>query len=510
MSYVSNMKQMISSGVVNMGMNKSIWHALCNRLINVTTLTLLSVFLLTGAMTAYGQQQPKQSQEQDTAASLDQLLDFVRQGRIKQSQENKTREKQFEQQKRRQEQLLKEMKEERVRQEELSARLEAEYENNDGIIVLKEQQLLERKGDLTELFGHLTAATGDLIGQFEFSLSSVQYPERKIFLESLLDKINAQSDQLPEIEEIERMWWMMQQEIIESGRVVRFPHKIVKPDGTELNEKVVRIGSYNVISAEGRYLKYDANKQKLEELARQPARNLLNQARELVGSNSGFTKVGIDPTGPSGGSYLAALINSPTIEERWHQGGVIGYFITGLGAFALLLALWRLLYLGLEGMRVRLQMGNRDKLGKNALGKVLTAYRDNSDASGEVLEAYLEEAILKEVPRLESGHALLKIIAAVAPLMGLLGTVTGMIITFQQITIFGAGDPKAMAGGISTALVTTVLGLCVAIPTVLLHTLVHGRSKGIIQVIEEESLGLVAKHGHQATENQTAPSENPA
>jgi len=86
----------------------------------------------------------------------------------------------------------------------------------------------------------------------------------------------------------------------------------------------------------------------------------------------------------------------------------------------------------------------------------------------------------------------LKIIAVVAPLLGLLGTVTGMIITFQAITLFGTGDPKLMAGGISTALVTTVQGLCVAIPTVLLHTLVASRARRLNQILEEQAAGMVA------------------
>ena len=105
--------------------------------------------------------------------------------------------------------------------------------------------------------------------------------------------------------------------------------------------------------------------------------------------------------------------------------------------------------------------------------------------------------MLKEIPKLEKFLGGLKIIAAVAPLMGLLGTVTGMIMTFQAITIFGAGDPQAMAGGISSALVTTVLGLLVAIPTVLLHTIVSARSSRIVQLIEEQAAGIIAQHAEK-------------
>jgi biopolymer transport protein ExbB len=85
----------------------------------------------------------------------------------------------------------------------------------------------------------------------------------------------------------------------------------------------------------------------------------------------------------------------------------------------------------------------------------------------------------------------------VAPLMGLLGTVTGMIQTFQVITLYGAGDPKMMAGGISQALITTVLGLVVAIPMVLIHTLVGGQSRKIINIINSQSAGIVAQHSER-------------
>ena len=131
----------------------------------------------------------------------------------------------------------------------------------------------------------------------------------------------------------------------------------------------------------------------------------------------------------------------------------------------------------------------------NSLRATISSYtiEENPSANAETLELKLNEAVLKETPALENSLTLLKIIAAVAPLLGLLGTVTGMILTFQAITIFGAGDPKAMAGGISSALVTTVLGLCVAIPTLLLHTVVNGRSKKIMHILEEQSAGMIAK-----------------
>ena len=109
------------------------------------------------------------------------------------------------------------------------------------------------------------------------------------------------------------------------------------------------------------------------------------------------------------------------------------------------------------------------------------------------LELKLAEAIMAERPDIERGIGAVRIISVVAPLAGLLGTVTGMIVTFQMITLYGTGDPKLMAGGISQALVTTVLGLLVAIPTTLLHSFTASSAKGIISVLEEQSTGILAE-----------------
>ncbi len=309
----------------------------------------------------------------------------------------------------------------------------------------------------------------------------------------LIQKMSG-SDKLPSIEEIERVWYELNREMVESGKVAAFNAEVAKPNGDKVEQKVVRVGTFNVVSEEGKYLQYVPAKGTLEELARQPSGPYQGWARSLASAGDGMHKFGVDPTGPSGGSFLAALINSPNLEERWHQGGYIGYAITALGAFAFLLAIWRLIVLTGVGARVSKQLKTEKAMENNPLGRVLKIHEDNPNMDTETLELKLSEGILKETPKLETGLVLLKIISAVAPLMGLLGTVTGMIITFQAITIFGAGDPKAMAGGISGALVTTVLGLLVAIPTVLLHTIVNGRAQRIIHVLNEQTTGIIAEH----------------
>jgi biopolymer transport protein ExbB len=429
---------------------------------------------------------------EEKAKSLDQLLNMVKQSKIAETKEHKQREAEFRRQKANQQSLLNKAKQTKKDEEARSARLEKKYEQQELDVNAKRAQLQERLGSLKELFGHLTSTAGDLRTNLSTSIVSAQIPGRAAFLDELIEKMNS-ATQLPTIEEIERLWYELQRETVEGSKVVKFSGTVIKPNGEQLTQDVVRIGNFNLLS-DGNYLEFQTKGEKMIELTRQPDAAFLSAASALEASTDGFTRVGIDPTGPSGGSFLAALINSPSLEERWHQGGLVGYIITAVGAFAMLLAIFRFIVLaGISG-KVSSQLKSDKANTNNPLGRILKVAEDNPGLDGETLELKLEEAVLKERPAIESGLNLLKIIAAVAPLLGLLGTVTGMIITFQAITIFGAGDPKAMAGGISGALVTTVLGLVVAIPTVLMHTLVNGRAKRVLHILEEQSAGIIAEN----------------
>jgi len=429
---------------------------------------------------------------EEKAQSLDQLLNMVKESKISETKEHKKREADFRRQKSNQKSLLNKAKQTKLNEEARSTSLEKTYAAQETKLEAQRKAFQERLGSLKELFGHLTSTAGDLRSSVSTSLVSAQYPGRDVFLDDLIEKMNSNT-QLPTIEEIEQLWFEIQRESIESGKTVSFTGNVVKPNGDNVEQTIVRIGNYNLIS-EGAYLTYSPASGKMSELTRQPASEFLSGASEIAGATSGFTRVGLDPTGPSGGSFLAALINSPSLEERWHQGGLVGYIISAVGFFAFLLAVWRFIVLAGISSKVTTQLKSASANTNNPLGRVLKIAEDNKGLDGETLELKLEEAVLKERPAIESGLNLLKIISMVAPLLGLLGTVTGMIITFQAITIFGAGDPKSMAGGISGALVTTVLGLIVAIPTVLMHTLVYGRAKRVLHVLEEQSAGLIAEN----------------
>ena len=468
------------------------------KLLKVSALALAGVLSapMTLAQEAAEPEAPPPPTPQEIAAeNLDQLLDLVKQGQARASAENKAREDRFARDKANQAAALKRAEDERTREERRSTRLEKQFEENELLIAAKQEQLRERLGTLSELFGHLTAASGDLASNIEVSLVSSEYPGRETFLKGLIAKMSG-SDQLPSIEEIERVWFELLREVREQGEVSRFSAQVATPSGELSQRDVVRVGAFNIVDTNGNYLSFNIDK--LSELPRQPGGGFNAQAQDLAGSPSGLTQFGIDPTGPTGGSFLAAIIDSPTISERWHQGGYVGYAITAVGAFAFLLAIYRLVVLTAVGGKVSSQLKSSSARDDNPLGRVLKVHDENPNMDPETLELKMAEAVLSETPKLEQGLTLLKIIAAVAPLMGLLGTVTGMIITFQAITIFGAGDPKAMAGGISSALVTTVLGLLVAIPTVLLHTVVNGRSQRIIHVLNEQATGIVAEHSERA------------
>ena len=295
------------------------------------------------------------------------------------------------------------------------------------------------------------------------------------------------------IEDLDALRILLFEEMVESGKVTRFQSTIVSADGNTEDAGVVRIGVYNLITGD-RFLKYnteDPNQAFIEELARQPQDRFRNMSQALFEASPGeVVGTAVDP---SRGSLLGLLIQAPSLRERIDQGGVVGYVIIVLGVIGLLIAVWRLLYLSGVGAGIRKQLKSETPNEKNPLGRILKVYDDNVDTDTETLELKLDEAILREAPNLEKWQGGIKVLAAVAPLLGLLGTVTGMIATFQAITLFGTGDPKLMAGGISEALVTTWLGLIVAIPLVLLHSVVAGRSRGLIEILEEQTAGIIAK-----------------
>ena len=429
------------------------------------------------------------AQESAPATSLQELLDRVRQGRATDNRANEARVNEFTRARAAQQRLLDEAKAAVVREERLSEQLEATFQENEIRLAELEAVLEERLGAFGELFGVVRQVAGDTRGQLRQSLISSQMPGR----EDAIDKL-AQSTELPELAQLEKLWNTLLEEAAAQGQVVRYQAPVVSVDGNEANASVVRIGPFTALS-DGKFVDYLSETQRLTELARQPGALFVGAGEDTYEATSGVVTAAVDP---SRGALLGLLVQTPSLQERIDQGGLVGYVIITLLILGIALALVRIVSLSLTGSKVSAQKKSGAANTDNPLGRIMQAYEQNRGMDVENLQLKLDDAILKELPALERGLSTIKVLAAISPMMGLLGTVTGMIETFQAITLFGTGDPKMMAGGISQALITTVLGLVAAIPLILLHSIASGRSKAVIEVLEEQSAGIIASHAERA------------
>ena len=431
-------------------------------------------------------------------SSPSELLELVQKGQFADTAEQRERERKFRNEKNKQAKLLADAKAERARLEREAARLEQKFEANEALLVVAEAQLKERLGSLNEIFGHLAGLATEARKIFEQSLTSAQFgKDREEFLTKLAVKMG-EGVALATIPELERLWFELQREINATGEVVKFNADVIALDGTVEEREVVRVGVFNAVS-DGNYLTYASTRGMYEELPSQPAGRYTSTTSDVFDADAFPVQFAVDPTGPQGGSYLASLISMSGAWERINgEGGPIGYvifYVLGLGGVGLFI--WRLVTL--RGIRAAVdsQLAASTLNTDNPLGRVLKIAEDNPKADTETLELKMAEQILNERPPIEKLNWLIKLISIVAPLMGLFGTIVGMIETFQMITLFGTGDPKTMASGISIALVTTWLGLMVAIPMTFMSAIVSNFSKGILETIEEQAIGMAAERSEK-------------
>lgn len=414
-----------------------------------------------------------------------QLLEEVLRGWKVEKREDVERERTFANAREDQRRLLSEAKATEARAEARSQALEKEYQEKEVTIAELEEALEQRMGNLGELFGVTRQIAGDTRGNIEASISTAQYGrDRIVFLENL-----GKNKELPSIAELEQLWMELVREMVAQGKIVTFSSEVYTPSGIETRD-VTRAGVFSVIS-DGQYLLWDPIQGQLQELSRQPPSRYVDTVGEYQSAGQGeFAGLAVDP---SSGSLLAVLIETRGLSERIPEGGAVGYTVITLGIIAALLGIYKMVILFIVGRKVEAQKKSSRADTGNPLGRILAVAADNPDVDREQLELMLDEVVLRESSNLESLVWLVRIVSVVAPLMGLLGTVTGMIKTFQSITLFGAGDPRMMAGGISEALVTTMLGLVTAIPLVLMHAALANSTKKIVDTLDEQSAGLIAQ-----------------
>ena len=443
----------------------------------VKSLLAVTALSLSGSLLAAPQQ----------AATLDQLLNQVKSASSENAALNKQREQQFVQQNAQQAQILAEAKKalgnEQARNNQLQASFDANQQKLNDLI----NQLHTREGDFSKVFDSARQTASDLKNTLDNSLVSAQYPGRGVTLARM-----AESRDLPSLDDLRKLWFLMQQEMVEEGKVTKFPATITREDGTQLKTNVVRVGVFDAVNGDS-FLRYLPETGALVELNRQPAGAYRSLAADLSTASSGILPMAVDPTG---GTLLATLVNQPTAWERIGQGHVAGWIIIVLGLIGVLVILERGAYLTLAGGKIKAQMNSSKPDLNNPLGRILTVFNESKTDDAESLELRMDEAIMKERPVISARIGLLRMIALLGVLLGLLGTVMGMMNTFQSMNLFGGSTPL-IANGISSALVPTWLGLLVAVIMLFFHGVLSSRSERLMHVLEQQTANIIASRAEK-------------
>lgn len=422
-----------------------------------------------------------------TPGNLNELLEQTRSARQREAQANQEREAKFLAERNAQAALLAQARATLTEQRARSTALAAAYDANEKRLTQMQTDLEARAGNLGEMFGVVRQVANDFSSVVHNSIITAQYPDREEFVARL-----AQSKSMPSIQDLERFWFELQREMTESGNVVKFNTKVVTPEGTPVDASVVRVGPFSA-TTEGSYLAYLPSQKEFAIMARQPGAEFSTPARALQASRDGYVESVVDPTR---GVLLSIYAQRPNLMERIEKGEAVGYVIILVGIAGALMLIYQLFYLAQVRGRVRNQLKFIDApVADNPLGRVLATFKGEAERLEEdtqVVELRISEAVLKEAPQLERFQSFLRLAVAAGPLLGLIGTVMGMIITFQSITESGSSDPKLMANGISQAMIATLLGLGIAVPLLFGNAWLASISKSIMQVLEEQSAGLLA------------------
>ena len=380
-------------------------------------------------------------------------------------------------------------------------RLDASYAENEKKIKELGELLKVNQGNLGELFGVTRQVAGDASSELNGSLVNSQL-KTKSGEETRVEFLHRMSGaaKLPNIRDLERIWLELMGEMKAATETARYNAPVIPANGGDaVDTEVVRIGPFIAVG-DNKYLVYLPSKGKLSELDRQPAESgAMSSAKEVLKSTAetGYISAVVDPS--HGGALLSLVVERPDWLERIRHGEVVVYVIAFVGILGVILALFQYFYLVTAKMAVSAQLKHKSKpMQNNALGRMLLAVNGKDGHASdkelpEVVELRISEAVLREIPKLERFQSFLRLAVAAGPLLGLIGTVIGMILTFQSITASGTSDPKLMADGIGQAMIATVMGLSIAIPLLFINAGLVAISKTVVHVLEEESSELLAK-----------------
>lgn len=475
-------------------------------------ISALGIFALAAVLSlaAVGQpglaqdEQPAAAEEEaapaDTGLTFEQLRRAVQELRAEEQRIAAEREAEHRNRLQEQESAARQQEARQVREEARSNDLNTRWDFNRGRITELTDLLAQKQGNLGELFGVTRQVAGDAANVLQASLLSAQFAaeqpddERVEFLRNL-----AGATALPSIAELERMWYELAREMSDAAKVERIQTGVLQlptdenPQPATVPSDVVRIGPFTAVS-NGEYLGYLPSSQTFSLLQGRLPSEYVSIAQELQQAPAGArTRAVVDP---SRGSIIGLFLERPSVVERVQHGEVVGYVILVVGGVAFLCAMFQYVYLFFTRLGVARQVANINQArNDNPLGRVLRAYREGGRPGEprELAELRLSEAVLKELPKLERFQALLRLAVAAGPLLGLIGTVIGMIITFHAITAAGTSDPRIMANGIGQAMIATVLGLGIAIPLLFINSGLSALSRGITQILDEQTHELLAQ-----------------
>lgn len=428
--------------------------------------------------------------------SLSDILNRVNQDASQMSAEDAARVEQFKRERDQQAAAMTEARGELAAAEAVGARLGQEFDANEAILSELSAELEAQAGDFGELLGQFRTAAGETMPIIDSSLSNFDYPGRT----EQLSKV-AQARTLPTRADLDSLPNAILQEMIAQSEVKSFTAELAGagPEGEVAETEIMRVGVFTAATTDDNgfieVIEPTGGDAYIRKLKAQPSGKFRAAMGKLIKADEGATVT--VPFDPSKGAVFAIEGEKPGMKERINQGGTVGYIIIALLIIGLIFAIFKIVTLFLMGAAMRGTAKTKAAGSGNPLARVFEAYEVNKNADLETLELKLDEQILRESPKIERFNDVVKVLAAVAPLLGLLGTVIGMIITFTAITNYGAGDPKLMAGGISTALMTTVLGLVAAIPLLLAHAVAASMARGNQQVLDEQAAGLVAERAER-------------
>jgi biopolymer transport protein ExbB len=358
----------------------------------------------------------------------------------------------------------------------------------------------EKNDNINELIGQIRINAKDLMSLIKQSPYSALTPGREDVLLPILEK-----KRFPEMKDIKQMVNLLFSEIVSSSEVTKTNTRFINRKGEKDKGEILLIGPFTSVyrtEKETGFLLYSDKSERFFALSKLPPSKIRKKLIAYLDGKSDDIYIDI-----SKGGALRGLVHSLSFFELISKGGPLVWPIVGIGILAIILIIERFLYLFKCKLDEDIFMERIRKLAledqwekcinfckensKKPLCRVILNGIQNRTLSREDLENVLQESILNEIPKMERFLSTLGMFGAISPLLGLLGTVTGMINTFHVITIYGTGDPKMMSSGISEALVTTMLGLGVAIPIMLFHSIISKKVEDLIAKMEESAVSLV-------------------